>query len=246
MKKLNAKAWIEKDGKFLVSEGRARILELIDKTHSLSETAKEMKMSYRHLWGTIKEMESAVKEKIVESERGGRGGGRTELTKAGKRLLEEYTRGMKSLKAFLDNRGFLKPSLTVDGIIIYKDKLLLIKRANPPFKNKYALPGGFVDYNEKVEDAVVREMKEETGLKTSIKELFGVYSDPKRDPRGHTVSVVFEMKVKGGKMKSGSDAKEAKLFPLDKIPSLAFDHDVIVGDYLKLHSNLRSHIRTKK
>jgi len=218
MKKLNAKAWIEKDGKFLVSEGRARVLELIDKTHSLSETAKEMKMSYRHLWGTIKEMEFAAKEKIVESERGGKGGGKTELTKAGKRLLEEYTRGINSLKAFLDNRGYLKPSLTVDGILIHKNKLLLIKRAN-----------------EKVEDAVIREMEEETGLKTSIKELIGVYSDPKRDPRGHTVSVVFEMKVIGGKMKSGSDAKEAKLFPLEKIPSLAFDHDLIVEDYLKIH-----------
>jgi 8-oxo-dGTP diphosphatase len=233
MKKLNAKAWIEKDGKFLVSEGRARILELIDRTQSLSKTAKEMKMSYRHLWGTIKEMESDAGEQIVKSERGGKSGGKTELTPAGKILLEDYARGMKSLKEFLDNRGFLKPSLTVDGIIIQKDKLVLIKRANPPFKGNYALPGGFVEYNEKVEDAVIREMEEETGLKTEIKNIFGVYSDPKRDPRGHTVSVVFEMEVIGGKMKFGSDANEVKLFPLEKIPNLAFDHDLIVGDYLR-------------
>ena len=233
MIRLNAKAWLEKDGKFLVSEGRARILELIDETRSLSRTAKEMKMSYRHLWGVIREMETAFEEKLVESERGGKGGGRTELTPLGKKLLEDYMRGMKSLEAFLENRGFLKPSLTVDGIIIYKGKLVLIKRANPPFKGKYALPGGFVEYDEKVEDAVIREMEEETGLKTEIKELFGVYSDPKRDPRGHTVSVVFEMGMIGGKMESGSDAKEVKLFSLDKIPSLAFDHEKIVGDFLR-------------
>ncbi|UCG69816.1 MAG: NUDIX domain-containing protein [Thermoplasmata archaeon] len=233
MKRLNAKAWLEKDGKFLVSEGRAQILELIEKTHSLSKTASEMKMSYRHLWGIIKEMESASKEKLVDSERGGIGGGKTELTGAGKRLLEEYNRGMKNLNAFLNNRGFLKPSLTVDGIIIHENKLVLIKRANPPFKGKYALPGGFVEYNEKVEEAAVREIKEETGFITEIKGIVGVYSDPNRDPRGHTVSVVFELNVKGGKMKSGSDAKEAKLFSLDKIPSLAFDHDVIVKDFLK-------------
>jgi 8-oxo-dGTP diphosphatase len=233
MKELKAKAWIEKDGKFLVSEGRARILRLIDETGSLSKTAAKMKMSYRHLWGIVKEMEKAAGEKIVRSERGGKSGGKTELTPSGKKLLEEYTRGIESLKDFLGNRGFLKPSLTVDGIIIYKDKLVLIKRANPPFKDKYALPGGFVEYNEKVEDAAIREMEEETGLKTEIKNIFGVYSDPKRDPRGHTVSVVFEMEVIGGRMKSGSDAKDVKLFSLNKIPSLAFDHDVIIGDYLR-------------
>jgi 8-oxo-dGTP diphosphatase len=155
------------------------------------------------------------------------------LTKAGKKLLEEYTRGISSLEDFLDNRGFLKPSLTEDAVIIQKKKLVLIKRANPPFKGKYALPGGFVEYNETVEDAVVREMEEETGLKTEVKSLLGVYSDPNRDPRGHTVSVVFELSVKGGKLKSGSDAREAKLFSFDKIPKLAFDHDKIIEDFLK-------------
>jgi 8-oxo-dGTP diphosphatase len=233
MKKLKAKAWLEKDGRFLLSDGRAEILRLIEETGSLTNAAKEMKMSYRHLWGIIKEMEEAAGKSLVISERGGASGGKTELTKAGKKLLEEYTRGIASLKAFLDNRGFLKPSLTVDGIVIQNKKLVLIKRANPPFKGKYALPGGFVEYNETVEDAVVREIKEETGLKTEIKKLLGVYSDPNRDPRGHTVSAVFELGVKGGKLESGSDAKEAKLFSLDKIPKLAFDHDEIVRDYLR-------------
>jgi 8-oxo-dGTP diphosphatase len=233
MTELKAKAWLEKDGSFLLSDGRAEILKLIGETGSLANAAKEMKMSYRHLWGIIKEMEDAQGEPLVISERGGATGGKTELTEAGKKLLEEYTRSISGLEAFLDNRGFLKPSLTVDGIVIQNKKLVLIKRANPPFKGKYALPGGFVEYNETVEDAVMREMEEETGLKTKIKSLLGVYSDPTRDPRGHTVSVVFELSVRGGKLKSGSDAKEAQLFTMDKIPKLAFDHDKIVGDFLK-------------
>ncbi len=228
---LNAKAWLEKDGVVLLGGGRARILEFIDDTHSLSKTAKEMKMSYRHVWGIIREMEDAVGAPLVTSERGGMGGGKTELTSAGKKLLADYSRGITSVRQFLDNQGFLKPSLTVDGIIIQKNKLVLIKRGKPPFEGRYALPGGFVEYNEKVQDAVVREIMEETGLKTTVKDMLGVYSDPKRDPRGHTVSVVFELDVKGGQLRSGSDAKDAKLFSLDKIPSLAFDHDIIVRDY---------------
>jgi 8-oxo-dGTP diphosphatase len=231
MKKLKAKAWLEKDDKFLLSEGRAEILRLVHKTHSLSKTASEMNMSYRHLWGEIKEMEEAFGGSLVSSERGGIGGGKTELTKSGKKLLSEYERGIESLDEFLKNRGFLKPSLTVDGIIVYKDKLVLIKRGRPPFLNEFALPGGFVEYNEKVEDAVVREMKEETGLSTKIKSILGVYSDPKRDPRGHTVSVVFELEVLKGKLRSGDDAKEVKLFSLNKIPQLAFDHNKILGDW---------------
>ena len=232
MKKLKAKAWLEKDGEFLLSEGRAQILELVQKTHSLSKTASEMKMSYRHLWGEIKEMEEAFGGSLVSSERGGVGGGKTELTAAGKNLLSEYGRGIEGLNAFLENRGFLKPSLAVDGIAIYKDKLVLIKRGRPPYKDRFALPGGFVEYNEKVEDAVVRELKEETGLSTKIKSIIGVYSDPKRDPRGHTVSVVFELEVKGGKLRSGDDAKDVKLFSLGKLPELAFDHDMIVADFI--------------
>jgi 8-oxo-dGTP diphosphatase len=231
MKQLKAKAWLEKDGIFLLSEGRAKILRLVGETQSLSKTATEMKMSYRHLWGEIKEMESAFGGPLVNSQRGGASGGKTELTKQGKKILSEYERGIASLDNFLKNRGFLKPSLATDGIIIHKNKLVLIKRGRNPFKNCYALPGGFVEYNEKVEDAVVREMEEETGLTTKVKSIFGVYSDPKRDPRGHVVSVVYELKVTGGKLRSGDDAKEVKLFPLSKLPDLAFDHDMIVAEY---------------
>ena len=122
------------------------------------------------------------------------------------------------------------PKLTVDGVILENDEILLIKRKGEPFKGKWALPGGFVEYNEKVEDAVIREIREETGVNAEIKELVGVYSDPKRDPRGHTVSIVFLLNVISGEIKCGDDACNAKFFNLKKLPDLSFDHDVIISD----------------
>ena len=124
------------------------------------------------------------------------------------------------------------PALTVDGIIIIDGKLLLIKRGNEPFKGQYALPGGFVEVGERVEEAVEREAKEETGLDTEVQDLLGVYSAPDRDPRGHTVSVVFSLEVIGGRMKAGDDASDIGLFDLDALPELAFDHSKIIDDYI--------------
>ncbi len=127
---------------------------------------------------------------------------------------------------------YKNPALTVDGIIIIDGKLLLIKRGREPFKGQYALPGGFVEVGERVEEAVEREAKEETGLDTEVRDLIGVYSAPDRDPRGHTVSVVFSLDIIGGRMKAGDDACDIKLFDLDALPELAFDHSKIVEDYL--------------
>jgi len=129
------------------------------------------------------------------------------------------------------------PYLTTDGIIeIYGDKdifqgIVLIERKNEP--RGLALPGGFVDVGERVEDALVREMKEETNLDVTISRVLGIYSDPARDPRFHTASVVYVAKAKG-EPKGGDDAKEAKLYRLDAIPmeKLVFDHTKIVQDYL--------------
>ncbi len=127
---------------------------------------------------------------------------------------------------------YKNPALTVDGVLIEDGKILLIKRRNPPFQGRYALPGGFVEYGEMTEVAVVREVQEETGLKTEIVGLLGVYSDPERDPRGHTVSVVYFLKKTGGGLKGGDDASEARFFPLNELPELAFDHRTIVEDAL--------------
>lgn len=123
----------------------------------------------------------------------------------------------------------LSPKLTVDAVILFKNRLVLVKRKNPPYKGYFALPGGFVEIGETTEKAVCREAFEETGLSIEIIKLIGVYSDPVRDPRGHTVSVCYLAKG-NGILKSGSDAEAAELFEFDSIPGLAFDHNIIVND----------------
>jgi len=128
------------------------------------------------------------------------------------------------------------PYLTTDGIVeIYKQEkflgIVLIKRKNPPLG--FALPGGFVDRGEKVEDALKREMQEEINLDVEITHLLGVYSDPSRDPRLHTVSVVYVAKA-SSLPKAGDDAKEAFIkHPLEiELDTLVFDHAEIIKDYL--------------
>ena len=125
---------------------------------------------------------------------------------------------------------YKSPKLTADGAIIKEGKILLIERKNEPFKGKWALPGGFVEYGEKVEDAVVREVSEETGLDTKIIDIVGVYSDPTRDPRGHIVTVVYLLDILDGELKGSDDAADAKFFDLNDLPELAFDHNIILKD----------------
>ncbi|MCX6671592.1 MAG: NUDIX hydrolase [Euryarchaeota archaeon] len=122
------------------------------------------------------------------------------------------------------------PALTVDGILIEDGSILLIQRKHPPFQAKWALPGGFVEYGEKTEDALIREMFEETGLKIKIRALLGVYSDPHRDPRGHTVTVAYLIERVDGSLNAGDDAMSAKFFKTNELPELAFDHANIVKD----------------
>ncbi len=123
--------------------------------------------------------------------------------------------------------------LTADLVILYRGGVVLIKRKHEPFKDHYALPGGFVEYGETVEDAAIREAKEETGLDVKLLRLVGVYSDPGRDPRGHTVTTAF-LAAGFGELKAGDDAKEVTVVPLDEIErvKLAFDHEKIIRDAL--------------
>lgn len=124
------------------------------------------------------------------------------------------------------------PELAVDCVILLEGKVLAIHRRNPPLG--WALPGGFVEYGETVEQAVRREMKEETGLELEDLRQFRVYSDPKRDPRGHVVSVVFTARGLG-KPEAGDDADRYRLIDLDNIPEseLVFDHAKILRDFVQ-------------
>ncbi len=124
------------------------------------------------------------------------------------------------------------PYVTVDVIIELSEGIVIIQRSNPPFG--WALPGGFVDYGESLENAVIREAKEETNLDLTNVKQFHTYSDPKRDPRFHTVGTVFIAKAKGTP-KAGDDAAGLKVIKLKEIEKLdfAFDHKKILQDYLK-------------
>ncbi|MFO7891530.1 MAG: NUDIX hydrolase [bacterium] len=126
---------------------------------------------------------------------------------------------------------YKNPIPTVDVIIEFNRKIVLIDRKNIP--HGWAIPGGFVDYAESVEDAAIREAKEETNLEVELIFLLGVYSDPERDPRMHTISTVFVGKGKGN-LQAADDAKKAELFDETTLPSpVVFDHKKIIKDYFE-------------
>lgn len=124
------------------------------------------------------------------------------------------------------------PLLTVDIVIRMGDSgIVLIERKNPP--HGWALPGGFVDYGESLEAAALREAREETGLELEDLQQFRAYSDPGRDPRHHTVTVVFTS-LGRGTLRGADDARQARVFQPSELPdNLAFDHGKILSDYLE-------------
>jgi 8-oxo-dGTP diphosphatase len=123
------------------------------------------------------------------------------------------------------------PALTVDLVIETAGGIVLVRRAHEP--QGWALPGGFVDTGETVEEAAVREAREETALDVTLVEQLAVYSDPARDPRRHTASVVFIARA-DGEPRGGDDAAEARVVALDALPSpLCFDHGRILRDYAR-------------
>lgn len=129
------------------------------------------------------------------------------------------------------------PVPTVDVIIEVGSRIVLVRRKHPP--PGWAIPGGFIDAGERAQDAAVREALEETGLRVTLTELLGVYSDPARDPRKHTISTVYIGKAEGTP-KGSDDAAEARLFPERDLPSsLAFDHGQILADYFRFRKTGR-------
>jgi len=135
--------------------------------------------------------------------------------------------------------NYPRPMVTTD-IIVFNTinnviSILLIKRLNEPFQNSWALPGGFVDKDEPLLDAANRELQEETGLVNLTLEQFFTFGNPNRDPRGHTISVVFSTQICDSKVLvvAGDDAKEVQWFNILKLPPLAFDHDDIIKMAIK-------------
>lgn len=129
------------------------------------------------------------------------------------------------------------PSVTADIFIFDDDfNFILIKRKNNPFKDFWALPGGFVEYGESVETAAIREAKEETSIDVELKNLVNVYSEPNRDPRGHTITVAFTAKGNFSTRKADDDASDIAIFSSEKLDEikLAFDHEKIIKDCLKI------------
>lgn len=132
-----------------------------------------------------------------------------------------------------NERGYRVPTLATDAVLILEGQVLLVQRGSDPFRGSWALPGGFVEVGETVEEACVREVAEETGVPASPASLVGVYSDPARDPRGHVVSVVFHVEPDemGADARPGDDAAEVGWFPVEEPPELAFDHADIFADW---------------
>lgn len=127
------------------------------------------------------------------------------------------------------------PALTTDCVVFDEEgRVLLIRRKHPPFQGSYALPGGFVDVGETVEAGCRRELREETGLQVGTLTLIGVYSDPTRDPRGHTCSVAYLGANVSGALQAGDDAASAEWVSDWRAAALAFDHALILADAERL------------
>ena len=136
-----------------------------------------------------------------------------------------------------------RPAVTADSVVFCNGSdglsVLLIERANDPFKGCWAFPGGFMDMEENAENCAKRELKEETGMEVRSLEYLGTFSEVNRDPRGRTITIAYYAVVEKSDVIGADDASQAKWFPIDSIPSLAFDHEEILRAALKLLNDLR-------
>lgn len=134
-----------------------------------------------------------------------------------------------------------RPYISTDCIVFDElDRVLLIRRKNEPFRGQYALPGGFVEAGETVEDSARRELKEETGIEAHELQLIGVYSDPGRDPRHHTITIAYLVRVRGQTPVAGDDAAMAEFVTHAERQKLAFDHNIILHDASRLYVENRT------
>ncbi|MDP6869531.1 MAG: NUDIX hydrolase [Candidatus Poseidoniaceae archaeon] len=123
-----------------------------------------------------------------------------------------------------------QPSIAVDAVVVNNGKILLIRRGNEPWKGKLALPGGFVDVEEDPKNAVLRELKEETGIVGEVERVICVKGNPERDPRGHVISIAYLVTADGEPV-AGDDAENAEWYTLSEINNLAGDHMEIISEF---------------
>ena len=144
--------------------------------------------------------------------------------------MVEKKKGLRCPQCKTMVKKYLNPFPTADIIIEQGDGIVLILRRNEP--RRWAIPGGFCDYGESLEEAAVREAVEETGLDVELIEQFHTYSDPRRDPRQHNITTVYIARAIGGTLQAQDDAQDIGIFSEDDLPpQLAFDHDEILKDY---------------
>jgi ADP-ribose pyrophosphatase YjhB (NUDIX family) len=146
------------------------------------------------------------------------------------REMTENKNGLRCPQCGTVVKDYRNPFPTTDIIIEHDGGIVLIVRRNKP--RQWAIPGGFCDYGESLEEAAVREAREETSLEVELIEQFHTYSDPRRDPRQHNITTVFIARSIGGTLQAEDDAQEIRVFfEADLPPQLAFDHDEILKDY---------------
>ena len=228
--RLEYRAWLSEDGRRLLGEEEAALLRLVREKRSLSSAAMAAGLDVDEATALLDRAEENCGAILVDRREGA-------VTAEGDRLLCELDSRCNRMADHLKHL-YRNPVFGADGIIIQDGGVLLIKRGNEPFAGMYALPGGFMDHGESAEEAAVREVEEETGLRTEVLDLVGAYTRPGRDPRGHICTLAYRLAVRGGKLRAGDDAAEAAFFPLDSLPALAFDHADILED-VRLRYRLR-------
>jgi len=147
-------------------------------------------------------------------------------------MMAENKDGLRCPQCGTVVKEYRNPFPTVDIIIEYEKGIVLILRRNEP--RQWAIPGGFCDYGESLEEAAIREAREETGVEAELIEQFHTYSDPRRDPRQHNITTVYIARAIGGTLRAQDDAQDIGVFTEDDLPpQLAFDHDQILKDYFR-------------
>lgn len=218
---------LRQDGRDVLDARGATILSEIVKNRKDEAISERLGLTQVEFTDIIRSINMKAGEILIDTI-----GSEVSLTSQGREALQTFELRRHMLSEQMKNL-WTKPWITADGIVLHGEKLVLIKRGNEPFKGMYALPGGIVEYGERVEDCVIREIREETGLETEVMNLVGVFSAPDRDPRGHFITIAYNLKVVGGEIGAGDDAAEVMLFELERLPELAADHLSIIKEAMR-------------